>query len=361
MLCIPFKMFVEEMELNDWNVKPNDDNEERKSKSIQAYWLNNWYDKVKSITFETYIYNLENEIPDILPFDKCMVRYENKSPKDSEFWGPVSTKKEMLNLFYTSLRCKTNPGKSYCVRKWTELTDEYRCFWNNGLVAISSETKEEPPIKKILLYINSIKDKIFYNRCVFDIAHLKETNELIFVEFNSWESNSGAHRFNWLDDTEVFYDRKYITIRWLNGEKLISNEMNNNTLITYNKLTKDFIDNHEFIRPTKPSNWLVTDKYVYITNDIWLGRFDLNLNPLNWKRGVFRFSKIQLCEDGSIYAEPNYYHYELTPKKTKSNVVKFENDKKNEIFSYKYGIPMKNKKNGNIVFVRMLDNCDLVY
>ena len=36
--------------------------------------------------------------------DCPMTRYENKSPKNLEFWGPISTKKELINLYYTSLR-----------------------------------------------------------------------------------------------------------------------------------------------------------------------------------------------------------------------------------------------------------------
>ena len=94
-----------------------------------------------------------------------MIRYENKSPKDSESWGSVSTKEELINVFYTSLRCKTNPGKYYCVREWIELgsfeEEEYRCFWNNGLVAVSSESDTEPKINEILDYITKIKDYIY--------------------------------------------------------------------------------------------------------------------------------------------------------------------------------------------------------
>ena len=80
-------MFIEDQEFEDWNITPNMDCKERKQKSIQAYWLDKWYEKMKSVTFPTYFYNSESEIPDILPFEKCMVRFEHKSPKDSEFWA----------------------------------------------------------------------------------------------------------------------------------------------------------------------------------------------------------------------------------------------------------------------------------
>lgn len=352
-------MFIEEQELNDWCIESNDNNEDRKFKSISAYWLHNWYDKIKDITFKTIIYNNENEIPNILPFEKCMVRYENKSPKDSEYWNFVTTKKELINLFYTSLRCKTNPGKYYCVREWIELSDEYRCFWNNGLVAISSESSNKPPVEDILDYIVQIKDFIYFNRCVFDIAHIKETNKLIFIEYNSWQSNSGAHRFDWCEDMEIFYDPKFIVIRWDGGEIQINHDLMNRVEIQYDEFYMDS-NLYEFIKPSNPCNWLITDKYVYISNDVWLGRFDFNLNPLNWISGIFRFDGIKLCDDGSIYCNDNFYYYDLTPKHNKSKIDQtyFNIDKL--VFNHRYGIPLKNKKTNELLFIRMLDDCRLV-
>lgn len=370
-------MFIEEQELEDWNITPNMSFAERKQKSIEAYWLDKWYDKMKSITFPTYLYYSENDIPDILPFEKSMVRYENKSPKDSEFWTHISTKQELINLFYTSLRCKTNPGKIYCVRQWIDLKDEYRCFWNGSLVAISSESDLEPPIDKIIEYIKKISSLICYNRCVFDIAHLVETNELIFIEYNSWESNSGGHRFNWLDDTDILYSSNncITTIRWANGEKIIplisntnvnTNANANANAITINTITN--FDNYVILKPLKPSNWLVTEKHIYVTNDIWLGRFTLDMKPINWVRGIFRFNTLQLCDDGCIYAEPNFYYYDLTPKKQKSRLVKSVDltdlaDSTNLVITnsnkYKYGFNAINKSDDEkkIIWIRILDNC----
>ena len=361
-------MFIEEQEYQDWNVTPDMSNDQRKTNSIQAYWLDKWYEKMAPITFPTVMYFTVDDIPEILPFEKCMVRYENKSPKDSEFWTFVGTKKEMLNIFYTSLRCKTNPGNIYCVRKWEDLTTEYRCFWNNGLVAVSSELDIEPPIDEILDYIKSIESYVCYNKCVFDIAHLASTNKLIFIEYNSWESNSGAHRFDWLNDTEVFYLTDCVTFRWLTGEKKIYTNCNQ----TINKINKidhkqikhiDNFDKYQIITPTQPSNWLVTNKYIYVANDIWLGRFTLNMKPLNWTRSVFRFNNLQLCEDGCIYAEPNYYYYNLTPKKTKSKIISKNNKKTDGVDNliylqskYKYGF-IAIDENDKFVWMRMLDDC----
>ncbi len=356
-------MDIEKQEYQDWNVFPDTENEIRRQQSIQSYWLDVWYDKMKDITFPTIIYNSIDEIPEILPFDKCMVRYENKSPKDSEYWGPCTTKNQMLNIFYTSLRCKTNPGKKYCIRQWIELTDEYRCFWNCGLVAISSELCHEPPIDQILEYIKKISSNICYNKCVFDIAHVKNTNQLIFVEYNSWESNSGAHRFDWTADTEVFYLTDVITIRWINGEKKMPLLNNKNTI---NKNMPINFDDYQVIKPSKPSNWLVTDKFVYIANDIWLGRFTLNMKPLNWTRGVFRFNNLLLCEDGCVYAEPNFYYYDLTPKKTKSKIINNMcnvNNTNNKIIEYhknfRYGC-LALDKNKDVVCIKILSDCTFV-
>ena len=362
-------MFIEEQELQDWHILPNMKNTLRKDKSIQSYWLDEWYDKMKHITFPTVLYYSIDEIPDILPFNKCMVRYEGKSPKDSEFWGPVSTKKELIDVFYTSLRCKTNPGKVYCVRKWEELTHEYRCFWNGTLVAVSSELDIEPPIDQIIEYIKKISYDICYNKCVFDIAHLAKSNELIFVEYNSWESNSGAHRFDWIVDTEVFYLPEYITFRWSTGEKKIPiinfpiNETFNENInkVKNSTIINDF-SNYIVTKPCVPSNWLVTDKHIYVANDVWLGRFTLDMKPLNWKRGVFRFNNLQLCEDGCIFAEPNYYYYDLTPKKTKSKILNIDYKKNTNLIhnNFKYGFIAINKQ-GKYIWIRMLDNCTFIF
>ena len=366
-------MFVEEQEIGDWSINLDDDNNIRKEKSISSYWLTNWYENMKEYTFETVIYDSIEKIPEILPWKKSMVRYENKSPKDSEFWGAISTKKELENVFYTSLRCKTNPGKFYCVREWIDLSNEYRCFWNNRLVAISSESIIKPPIEKLLEYVNKIKSSIKYHKCVFDIGFVKETNELIFIEYNSWETNSGSERFDWNDDKEIFYHGDSIVIRWNGGEEKIEKIEKIENKLLENKFKMD-LDLYMFVENNYPSNYLITEKNIYISNDIWLGLFDYNLDSIKWIKGVFRFDNIELCVDGSICIGNKNYYSDLRVKKTKSKKINKNISNSNNIFlyentknyrygngiNYRYGIPIKNKNTSEMYFVRMLDSCELV-
>lgn len=81
---------TEEIEYHDWEVTNFMSNNDRLNKSITSYYLNIWYPFVENITFKTYIYPIISTIKECcplkLPFENCMVRYENKSPKDSELW-----------------------------------------------------------------------------------------------------------------------------------------------------------------------------------------------------------------------------------------------------------------------------------
>lgn len=333
---------IEEIELHDWNVTNLTTNKDKSIKSISSYYLDKWYNKIKDYTFDTIIYpindNIEASCPDILPFAKCMVRYENKSPKDSEFWGPVTTKNQLVKIFYTSLRCKTNQGKKLCIRRWQDnFGNEYRCFYNRLLVAVASTNDTDPPYEEILSYVGKIAHIIPYYRCVFDIVKIKSDHgleEYKIVEFNSWETNSGAHPFDWIDDTDIFYPEQnsdQVMFKWIGGSKIIYVKQN------IKEITSEYIgipltnkpDNLMILQPTKPSNWLITDKFLYVTNDIYLGRFDHNLQPINWKRGNFRFSQLQECTDNKILIDGTYYHYDLTCMKGKKYDVINKNSQDN--------------------------------
>jgi hypothetical protein len=359
---------MEEYELADWGITPHMNNNERKQKSIQAYYFDKWYDKVKDVTFESYIYKVDTTdndghhsgMPDILPFEKSMVRWEHKSPKDSEFWTYVSTKKEVENLFYTSLRCKTNPGSFYCIREWiNDIESEFRCFWNEKLVAVSAANDIEPPIQEILDYVKDLAKYIPYYRCVFDIAKtkrgmtLKIGKEYALIEFNSWESNSGSYLFSWVDDTEFFYrlptDDSDVVFKWGETIKRVPFDQIPKTInLVGDKITD--MSKIQIMKPNKPSNWLVTEKYIYIANDIYLGMFTHEFKPIYWRRGVFRFCNLQLCEDGSILAE-SFYTKDLVDKKTKSKLIKANGDEYPDP-PLKYGFV--GKLDGKFVFCRLM-------
>lgn len=283
-------MLVDDIELHDWKTK-NSTTEEKRLESIKAYHLyqDTWYPLIKDLTFETIFYD---EIPDELPFDKCMVRWENKSPKDSKYWGPVSTKEEVERVFNTSLRCKTNPGKIYCFRPWIKMYDEYRCFWNGTLRAVGAtidDKLDKTIVTEIIEYINIISDRIPYIRCVFDICKIREGDNMIFkiIEFNSWETLSGATSFDWTDDTEIFYDRpifiyfkspSYFEMRLIFDSYSVAKRQDEKLPDDYN---------------LGDGNYVILKGHIYISNDIWLGKFTMDFKSIKWTRGIFRFSNIE--------------------------------------------------------------------
>lgn len=306
---------MEEVELHDWSIFPADDSKTRRNKSIEAYYLNNWIDKIRPLTFRTVIFDLRDnkiaEIPDVNPlqFDGFVVRYEHRSPKDSDYWGKLQTKDEIIKVFETSLRCRMHePGNFLCVREYKTLEMEYRCFYNHKLVAVGVQSLDDYTLslsecERIIKYFETISEYIPYKRCVVDIAVTAE-DQFILIEFNSWETNSGPYPFDWQDDTSILYnDKNYdVVFKSKNDELVIHNSR---------PYVKPYlgapVDNElklllakNIIPPAAPGNYIVTDKYIYITTDIWLGIFDLELNPLSWKRGIYRFDFLELCSCGKI-------------------------------------------------------------
>ena len=360
-------LFVEEIELHDWGVDNNANNEKRREKSIVSYYLNKWYSKIEDLTFQTYIYpintTLEEACPEILPFQECMVRYENKSPKDSEYWGPVTCKEEVINIFYTSLRCKSNTGEYLCIREWCDsIQQEFRCFWNTRLVAVGIEDFESRELdsdtcQRLLNYVNEIADRIPYQRCVLDIALLAGP-EFKIIEFNSWETNSGAYPFDWKEDTEILYpdftQNTYpIVFRHGKFQKTFEVKMENQE----KEVEEIDISQIQILKPQKSSNWLVTDNYIYITTDIWLGRFTLELQPINWKRGEFRFCYLKLCKNkilkvGEEYLYDNFAICRQSSQIIDDNLGENMNYSENPILRYGfYGL-----YDGKIRFCRLDNN-----
>ncbi len=319
---------IEDLELNDWQITSTMANQERRTMSIESYYLNRWYSKVEEYTFPTVIYEIQTTLdiacPVELPFKRCMARYENKSPKDSEYWGPITTKEELLKIFYTSLRCKTNQGKYLCIRKWQDnlcigkwqdnIGKEYRCFWNTRLVAVGVESFEEGEIDvttchSIIDYVQSIN--IPYERCIMDICYID--NKFMLIEFNSWETNSGAYPFSWNEDTEILYPDFSLgsyDIEFRHGQNARKINMKIDNPLTYQKVDVNKLD--KIIRPYKVCNYVVTDKYLYVSTDIWLGRFTHDLKNINWKRGEYRFCNIELCQKDVLKVGEEYLYYDLS-------------------------------------------------
>jgi hypothetical protein len=329
---------IESYEYKDWGITHLDQPETRIKKTIQAYYLNEWYNKVRELTYKTYFYN-DLSLPEILPFSKCMVRWENKSPKDSPHWGPVSTKAEVLNMFYTSLRCKTGAGQIYCVREWDDnMSSEYRCFWNEKLVAVSScdssEIFDNTKINAIIEYIKSISHMIPFFRCVFDIAFTSSRPEgFVLIEFNSWETNSGAHYFDWTDDGDVMYYSEGVVFRSGASEQIVKVDQEFTT-IPLCKIKTEFDTTERKIKllhHDNNHNWLNTNNSLYVTTDAYIVRYKLcdtsdipnkyykldDIQPSKWKRcKSARFYPLMECENGIIKCGDEYFYGDLTPLKT---------------------------------------------
>lgn len=273
-------MLVEDIERLDWHTEESNTGEQRRLKSIASYHLrpDTWYPLVQDLTFETRFYE---EVSAKLPFEQCMVRWENKSPKDSEYWGPVATKKEVERLFYTSLRCKTNPGRLFCFRLWIKLHDEYRCFWNGTLRAVSGDNENASELNSEIVgqihdYISTIIDRIPYIRCIFDIGRVEveRNGELVFkiIEFNSWETNSGSHLFDWKEDSEILYDEPIaIHFRGQGGFQETRSLLGNSHL--YRPFTTTSLDKPKSSSgfETIRGNYIILNNYIYCTCQMIFG------------------------------------------------------------------------------------------
>ncbi len=376
---------MEEYELADWDIKFDTDNVIREEKAVGAYFLHEWYEKIKDLTFPTYFFSIENSnktfepLPDKLPFDKSMVRTERRSPKDSKHWGPVSTKEEVLQLFATSLRCRDanevsfhKIGNIYCVREWaSNIECEYRTFYNETFKAVvSGNDNIEPNCKAISDYLLSIVDRIPYYRCVLDIAQIRNkdgTVEYKIIEFNSWEVNSGAYGLDWYENTEVFYNKDTdILFKWGKNTELMSiQQLPKHILCLGNRiLFKDFPTlEFEIVCPSVDSNWILSGNNLYVANEIWLYRFDLTykdtFKAISWVRGNFRFSFLSLCKDGSINAGNKNYSMDLSKVKEKINPkLQIICKKEYSIFSYRYGFV--GVREGKYVFFRLMSDDTLI-
>ena len=359
-------MLVEDLEMYDWKSNNDETGKSLRQKSITSYCLSNstiWYESIKDLTFEAKFYD---EIPNILPYDKCMVRWQNKSPKDSPNWGPVSTKEDVEKLFYTSLRCKDISGdngdisgdsedkKIYCFRPWIETYEEFRCFWNGTLKVVSSNGNNNfsnDMIKLLYSYLAYIANRIPYHRCVFDICRINENNKLSFkiIEFNSWETNSCGYHIDWKLNTDMLYgDTSFVYF-------VDSNRIVNLHSFFYLSYIPRF-SNTKSISKICPDNiisgdYLYHNGFLYIHNDIWLGKFTLDLKAVSWKRGIYRFGNLKLINN-QILIDGTKYDSDLR------EISKY-NQKDEKLIYPRYGIRIKYED--KVVNISLTSECEFCF
>jgi hypothetical protein len=139
----------------------------------------------------------------------------------------------------------------------------------------------------------------------------------VLIEFNSWETKSGAFPFDWILHTNIMYnDNSSVVFRSKSDEIIIDNQNLNQILKQIIK--PEYITDLSSLAkticvPENPSNYLVTEKYIYITTDIWIGVFDRELNNKGWKRGIYRFEPIYLVNENILYAGGEYLDLLLGP------------------------------------------------
>ncbi len=352
---------MEESEHDDWNWSTSETHESAMVKSINAYWVDKWIDSMKPFTFATYCYpittTLEDACPDVLPFEKCMVRYSNKSPKDSPHWGPVSTRDHVLRLFATSLRCQSKVSSVLVIREWCDtMVEEVRCFWNRRCVAISAlrEARPDDPWQEWIAYVESLP--IPYWRCVIDVARLSD-GQFKLVEYNSWDSNSGGHTFDWMLDAEILYDvsSTRTVIRVGTRETGITDlsyvSMPPRSLPVTGITITVRPDDMVILPPDKPAHYVITDKYIYVCNDKFLGRFTKKLQPINWKVGCFRYGSLSWT--GYQLSIGNKRFYDDLKPVPKTMTQRISTNSSMDVYPSRWRYGLFAQWNGNTYFCRL--------
>jgi hypothetical protein len=403
-------MDVEQIEYNDWNLKKDSFNtlcaQQLTELSVNAYYVDRWINKIKDHTFETQIYDAD-KLPDQLPYEKCMIRYEHCSPKDSEYWGACRLKEEALKMFNSSLRCYNNHGDKIIVRKWQEnIKKEYRIFWNTrvvaGCLAINNDSLEDSledgstsallkDAEQILKYLSEID--IPYYRCVIDLALIEDESILEnrfwkIIEFNSWETNSGALLFDWKKDTEKLYPECYgnsLSVEFrrkdLDGNIIVVNVPNNFVLKIKRfipMITGSIFDptnkNIKILETNK--NSLLTDKYLIIQTDIWLIAFDkITFKDIIWVRNTNRFDSIIRINQNIFKSGTEYFDHNLSKLNEqqilnlkheilnlKHEILNLKHEKingdtmNNNQYMYKYRYGFMAEIDGEETFIRVANN-----
>lgn len=172
---------------------------------------------IPSIILETdNIYSIKSDINKNLkqyPF----VRLCNGSPKDYHNSclfndaGKVIEALENSNRTWFMLHPKKS-DHSICVfmREYTKIDYEVRCFFNDGLRAVSCNYCEEDINKLdfeslVIDFFDIYTDKLPYQQATIDLGINADFDNAFIIEFNSFgiDSKAGAELFDWNED---YYD-----------------------------------------------------------------------------------------------------------------------------------------------------------
>lgn len=198
-----------------------------------CYWypyliLNN-VPTIKSIIIETdNLDSIRNEIDDNIneyPF----VRLCNASPKDYHkgciFQSAIQVVEALENSARTWFMLNTKITKhKICVmmREKVEIDYEVRCFYNNGLRAVSCNYCKDDFVNInefeniIIDFFEIYGDKMPYEQSTIDLGINKDFDDAFIIEFNSFGINSkaGAELFDWREDFHILYHSDIPTFKY---------------------------------------------------------------------------------------------------------------------------------------------------
>jgi hypothetical protein len=97
-------------------------------------------------------------------------------------------------------------------------------------------------------------------------------------------------------------------------------------------------------------------------NDIWLGKFTLDLIPISWTRGVFRFNGIKLVSETTFIAGDCVYDTNLRIVKKKEVLMDYCDENR-------YGCFVKTVETSatsgeekcQVLFAHLTANCSIVF
>ena len=235
---------------------------------------------------------------------------------ETESWGPVRTKEEAELVLHTSLRCKRGASGQLVFREWCpDIVEEHRVFWNHRVVAVSfAGPLPDDDAASLLAMVHDLP--IPYGRCVLDVALLRDGSWRM-VEINSWAVNSGGMRFNWTDDDFILYPAEgsdLVVLRGDGAQDLVHYPTGRRSDVPIG-LSPAEIARLIPLAPTGPACWLLTERYLYVCNDVFLGQFDrATFRSVHWASGDFRWTSFVVVSENPLQFSlgDRVFHHDLT-------------------------------------------------